>query len=66
MPDKIFINLPVTDLARARRFYEGLGFTINEAFSDDTAVSVVVSEHIFGSPGPLLRKIPSVLSSVQS
>jgi hypothetical protein len=43
----IFVNLPVTDLARARGFYEGLGFTINPMFSDETTACVVVSETIY-------------------
>jgi predicted lactoylglutathione lyase len=42
----IFVNLPVTDLARARTFYTGLGFSVNEEFSDDRAAAVVVDEHI--------------------
>ena len=47
MPQMIFVNLPVRDLARSRRFYEALGFTINEQFSDDTAACLVVSDTIF-------------------
>ncbi|HLM06307.1 MAG TPA: VOC family protein [Blastococcus sp.] len=42
----IFLNLPVQDLARARRFYEALGFRINEHSSDEGTVSVVVDENI--------------------
>ncbi len=47
MPQMIFVNLPVTDVARSRKFYEALGFTINEKFSDATAACIVVSETIF-------------------
>jgi uncharacterized protein len=47
MSKMIFVNLPITDLVASRRFYEGLGFTINEQFSDDTAACVVVSEAIY-------------------
>jgi hypothetical protein len=43
----VFVNLPVTDLPRARRFYGALGFSFDERFSDDTATCVVVSESIF-------------------
>ncbi|MEQ8433179.1 MAG: VOC family protein [Oceanicaulis sp.] len=46
MPRKIFINLPVSDLARSRRFYEALGFTIDARFSDDTAAAVSLDAHI--------------------
>jgi predicted lactoylglutathione lyase len=42
----VFVNLPVTDLSRARAFYAALGFTFDERFSDDTAACVVVSENI--------------------
>jgi predicted lactoylglutathione lyase len=47
MPQMIFVNFPVTDVARSRRFYEALGYTINEQFSDATAASVVVSDTIY-------------------
>lgn len=46
MPAMIFVNLPVTDLARARGFYEALGFTHNPAFSDDSGACMVLSETI--------------------
>ena len=42
----IFVNLPVTDLPASRDFYTGLGFPVNEAFSDDQAAAIVVSETI--------------------
>jgi predicted lactoylglutathione lyase len=42
----LFLSLPVGDLARARAFYEGLGFRINEYSSDDRTASVVVDENI--------------------
>lgn len=46
MTRSIFINLPVQNLSVSRQFYVGLGFTINETFSDDTAACVVVSDTI--------------------
>jgi predicted lactoylglutathione lyase len=42
----VFVNLPVTDLARARAFYAGLGFGFNEQFSDERTASVVIEENI--------------------
>ncbi|MDQ1105991.1 VOC family protein [Nocardioides zeae] len=36
----LFVNLPVADPAATRAFWSELGFTVNEAFSDDRAVSV--------------------------
>jgi predicted lactoylglutathione lyase len=46
MPHRIFITLPVTDIPRARAFYQALGFTINEEFSNDSSACVVVSDAI--------------------
>ena len=40
----MFVNLPVTDLDRAKAFYEALGFTINPSFTDHNAACVVVEE----------------------
>jgi len=40
----MFVNLPVTDLERAKAFYESLGFTINPLFTDHNAACVVVEE----------------------
>lgn len=34
MPKMIFVNLPVKDLAAATRFYEAIGCSKNEQFSD--------------------------------
>ncbi|MGY1750540.1 MULTISPECIES: VOC family protein [unclassified Modestobacter] len=42
----IFVNLPVTDLERAKAFYAALGFTNNARFTDDTAAAMVIEENI--------------------
>ena len=42
----IFVNLPVTDLDRAKAFYAGLGFVNNAQFTDETAAAMVVEENI--------------------
>ena len=47
MPKMIFINLPVTNLARATEFYEAIGAVKNPQFSDDTASCMVFSETIY-------------------
>jgi predicted lactoylglutathione lyase len=39
---QMFVNLPVTDLERAKAFYTALGFTINPLFTDHNAACVVV------------------------
>lgn len=46
MPQMIFVNLPVTDVPRARAFYQALGWTINEQFSGETGACIVVSDAI--------------------
>jgi predicted lactoylglutathione lyase len=47
MPKMIFVNLPVTDLARATAFYQAIGAAKNPQFSDDTASCMVFSETIY-------------------
>jgi len=46
MSKMIYINLPVTDLAAATRFYEAIGCEKNEQFSDHQASSMVWSDTI--------------------
>ena len=46
MTKMIFVNLPVTDLARSTAFYEALGAVKNPQFSDDTASGMVFSDAI--------------------
>ncbi|HEY2644956.1 MAG TPA: VOC family protein [Galbitalea sp.] len=41
---QMFVNLPVTDLERAKTFYTALGFSINPLFSDHNAACVVVED----------------------
>jgi len=41
---QMFVNLPVTDLERAKTFYTALGFSINPKFTDHNAACVVVDE----------------------
>jgi uncharacterized protein len=47
MPTKIFVNLPVKDLARAKTFFGTLGFRFNPQFTDDTAACMVISDDIY-------------------
>ena len=46
MPQTVFVNLPVTDLSRARAFYAALGFPFDERFSDDQTACVAVSDAV--------------------
>ena len=47
MPQMIFVNLPVTDLARSIAFYEATGATQNPKFSDESSMCMVFSDTIF-------------------
>jgi uncharacterized protein len=46
MAKMIFVNLPVSDLARATAFYEAIGAARNQQFSDQTASCMVLSDTI--------------------
>ena len=43
---KIFVNLPVTDLARSTAFYRAVGGIMNPQVSDQTATCIVFSDTI--------------------
>ena len=43
----IFVNLPVADPAASRAFFEALGFTFDEKFTDETCACMVVSEQAY-------------------
>ncbi|WP_203237700.1 VOC family protein [Streptomyces sp. CdTB01] len=43
----LFVSLPVTDLARSKAFFAGLGFSFNPAFSDETSACMLVGEDAF-------------------
>lgn len=47
MPQMIFVNLPVKDLAKSMAFFEALGFSFNPKFTDETAACMVISDTIF-------------------
>jgi predicted lactoylglutathione lyase len=47
MARKIFVNLHVKDLARAKEFFGRLGFSFNPRFSDETAACMVISDDIY-------------------
>ena len=47
MAKMIFVNLPVSDLARATAFYESIGAVKNAQFCDDTASCMVFSDTIY-------------------
>ncbi len=43
----IFVNIPTTDLERAKAFYTALGYTINPLFTDENAACVVLDDNIY-------------------
>lgn len=47
MARKIFVNLPIKNLAASTAFFTKLGFTFNAQFTDENATCMVVSDDIF-------------------
>ena len=46
MSQMIFVNLPVTDLARSKAFYAAIGATNNPQFTDETAAMMSFSPEV--------------------
>lgn len=44
---KLFVNLAVRDLPKAKAFFAALGFTFNPQFTDDNAACMIVSDEAF-------------------
>lgn len=40
---KLFVNLPIRDLARSKAFFSALGFTFDPQFSSDAGACLVIS-----------------------
>lgn len=47
MVKQTFLNLETQDVAQARAFFTHIGFTINEQFSDDSGICVVINDSTF-------------------
>lgn len=47
MSRQIFVNLPVADVAASRAFFTALGFTFNDAFSDENAANMIIGDAAF-------------------
>jgi len=46
--NQIYVNLPVKDVQKTREFWTKLGFSINEQFSDEKAICVIMKQdHIY-------------------
>jgi uncharacterized protein len=47
MPSKLFVNLPIDNLARSVEFFTKLGFTFNPAFTDEHTTCMNVNDDAF-------------------
>lgn len=47
MKTQIFVNIAVKDLPKSMAFFEKLGFTFNQQFTDATAASMVINDNIY-------------------
>lgn len=47
MVTSIFVNLPTSDVERAKAFFSGLGWSINPAFTDEKSACVVIDDNLF-------------------
>jgi predicted lactoylglutathione lyase len=42
----VFISMTTDDVTAARKFYKKLGFDINEAFSNDQNIFIIIAENV--------------------
>ena len=47
MSQAIYLNIVVRDLPKSRIFFEALGYSFNENFSNEEAAGLVISESIY-------------------
>jgi uncharacterized protein len=47
MTRQIFVNLPIKDMARSKRFFSSLGYTFNPQFTNDQGACMVISDTIY-------------------
>ena len=47
MSRNTFINLPVKDLARTTRFFNQVGFSFNQQFTNEDATCMIISDETF-------------------
>lgn len=47
MHSRIFVNLPVADMAKSQAFFKALGYSFNPDFSSDQGASLVLGENLF-------------------
>jgi predicted lactoylglutathione lyase len=47
MSRKIFVNLPIQDMERAKAFFTALGYSFNPQFTNEQGACMVISEDIY-------------------
>lgn len=47
MHSEIYVNLPIKDLPRSRKFFEDMGYSFNPQFSNEVAAALVLGENLF-------------------
>lgn len=47
MSKKIYLNMPVADVAKSKAFFEAVGFQSDSKFSGDEGACIVISDSIF-------------------
>jgi uncharacterized protein len=47
MGREIFVNVPVKDLEKSKKFFSTLGFSFNHEFTDEKSVCLIVEKNIF-------------------
>lgn len=47
MATSIFVNMAVADVRASRSFFEAIGWRVNEQFTDEASVCLVVGETVF-------------------
>ncbi len=47
MARQIFVNLSTKDLEKAKKFYQEIGFSINEQFTNENGACIVISDTIY-------------------
>lgn len=47
MTTTTFVNLPVKDLARTTAFFEALGFSFDQQFTDDNTACMIISDDAY-------------------
>ncbi|MEF7616880.1 VOC family protein [Aquincola sp. MAHUQ-54] len=47
MHKQIYVNLPIKDMQRSRRFFEQMGYSFNPQFTNDQGACLVLGENLY-------------------